>query len=132
MSTMSTDPTVRKVNVAPSLDTRMWQFMRWSGVLLIPLAWGHVLIKDVLVGVHAMDLEYVRQTWAFLFWRIYDAALLGFAFAHGMNGLRHVANDYLHKENWKRAASWTILIVWFVITAIGAIALIGGVQGVSK
>ncbi len=25
--------------------------MRYSGLLLIPLAWGHVLIQDVLVGV---------------------------------------------------------------------------------
>jgi hypothetical protein len=27
---------------------RKW--MRYSGLLLIPLAWGHVLIQDVLVG----------------------------------------------------------------------------------
>ena len=25
--------------------------MRYSAILLVPLAWGHVLIQDVLVGV---------------------------------------------------------------------------------
>lgn len=132
MTAMTSTPTVRKVNVKPSLDTRMWQFMRWSGVLLIPLAWIHILIKDVIVGVHKIDLNYVYVLWANVGWRVYDAALLAFAFAHGMNGLRHIANDYLHNETAKRAASWIILIAWLVITVIGAIAIIGGVQGVTK
>jgi succinate dehydrogenase / fumarate reductase membrane anchor subunit len=132
MTTLTSTPTVRRVEVPKRLDTRMWQFMRWSGVLLIPLVWIHVLIKDVLVGVHRIDLNYVQQTWAVWGWRVYDAALLGFAFAHGMNGLRHIANDYLHNEKWQRIASWTLLIGWFVITAIGAMALVGGVRGVTK
>lgn len=130
MRVMTSTPTVRKVSVPKTWDTRMWQFMRWSGVLLIPLAWGHILIKDVVIGVHEIDLEYVRREWAtwYSFWRIYDAALLAFAFAHGMNGLRHITNDFIHNENAKRVVSWAILIAWFVISAIGATAIIGGVR----
>jgi succinate dehydrogenase hydrophobic anchor subunit len=128
MSAISSSPTVRKVAVPVTFETRMWQFMRWSGVLLIPLVWIHVALKDVIVGVHAIDLDYVQRTWALLAWRVYDVALLAFTFAHGMNGLRHVANDFVHSEGGKRAVSWLILIGWVVITAIGAIAIVGGVR----
>ena len=114
--------------VEKTFDTLMWQFMRWSGVLLIPLAYGHVLIKDILDGVHHIDLDYVAFYWRFVSWRIFDAALLGLAFAHGMNGLRHVVEDYVHNAGQLKALKWLILIVWIVITAIGAIALIGGVR----
>ena len=50
--------------------------------------------------------------------------LLAFAFAHGMNGLRQVADDYIHRESLRRAVSWVIIIAWAVITAIGAMAII--------
>ncbi len=128
MSAISSSPTVRKVAVPVTFEMRMWQLMRWSGVLLIPLVWIHVALKDVIVGVHAIDLNYVQQTWALLAWRVYDAALLAFTFAHGMNGLRHIANDFVHSEGAKRAVSWLILIGWVVITTIGAIAIVGGVR----
>ncbi len=49
-----------------------WKWMRYSGLLLIPLAWGHVLIQDVLVGVDRIDLNYVSMRWAFIGWRVYD------------------------------------------------------------
>ncbi len=112
------------VKPKPTLDTRLWQFMRISGVLLIPLAWGHVLIQDVLVGVNNIDFDYVALRWGTLGWRVYDILLLAFAFAHGMNGLRQVADDYIHRESLRRAVSWVIIIAWAVITAIGAMAII--------
>jgi succinate dehydrogenase / fumarate reductase membrane anchor subunit len=101
--------------------------MRYSGVLLIPLVWIHVLIQDVLIGVHAIDLDYVALRWATLGWRIYDIALLAFTFAHGMNGLRNVLNDYVRGQRARRAFDILILIAWLVISAIGAAAIIGGV-----
>ena len=79
-----------------------WKWMRYSGFLLIPLAWGHVLIQDVIVGVHAIDIDYVAMRWASLGWQVYDILLLAFAFAHGMNGLRQVALDFVHSEQGRR------------------------------
>ena len=108
-------------------DTYIWQFMRWSGVLLIPLVWMHVALQDVLVGVHAIDLDFVALRWATVGWRIYDIALLGFAFGHGMLGLRGVVNDYIHNPGWNRAIKWLMAVGWLVITAIGAVAIVGGV-----
>jgi succinate dehydrogenase / fumarate reductase membrane anchor subunit len=119
---------VRKVDVPRTYETWAWMLMRYSAVLLIPLVWIHVLIQDVLVGVHAIDLNYVALRWAILGWRIYDIALLSFAFAHGMNGLRNVLSDYISRLAVRRAIDWGLLISWVLITAIGAIAVIGGVR----
>jgi succinate dehydrogenase hydrophobic anchor subunit len=120
--------TGRRVAVPPkTFDTYVWQFMRWSGVLLIPLAWGHVVLQDVLVGVHSINIDFVALRWATTGWRIYDIALLGFAFGHGMFGLRSVVTDYIHNPRTVRQLMWLMLIGWAVITAIGAYAIIGGV-----
>jgi succinate dehydrogenase / fumarate reductase membrane anchor subunit len=102
--------------------------MRYSGLLLIPLAWAHVLIQDVLVGVHRIDLDYVAMRWASLGWRVYDFLLLAFAFAHGMNGLRQVVHDFIPDEALMRKISWVLFAFWLLISAIGALAIIGGVR----
>lgn len=102
--------------------------MRYSGLLLIPLAWGHVLIQDVLVGVHRIDLDYVALRWATLGWRVYDFLLLAFAFAHGINGLRQVIHDFVQNEDYMRILTWGLLVFWLVVSSIGAIAIIGGVR----
>ncbi len=120
--------TARQVEVPRNFETYAWIFMRYSAILLIPLVWIHVLINDVLVGVHAIDLDYVALRWAITGWRIYDMALLAFAFAHGVTGLRTVLRDYIHRDSSRRVLDWALLIGWFLISAIGAIAIIGGVQ----
>jgi len=111
-----------------NFETWMWLMMRWSAVLLIPLVWIHVLLVDVLFGVHRIDLNYVELRWATLGWRVYDIALLAFAFAHGMNGLRGVMQDYVHSAAWRRRFNWAILGMWILWTAIGAVAIVGGVR----
>lgn len=121
----------RQVQVSQSYDVVAWKWMRYSGILLIPLAWIHVALQDVIVGVHAIDLNYVQQRWALLGWRVYDFALLSFAFAHGVNGLRQVLVDYIQTEQYRRIISWLLLIFWLVLSVIGAVAIIGGVRAPS-
>lgn len=111
-----------------NFETWMWLFMRWSGVLLVPLVWIHVLLNDVIVGVHGISLDYVALRWATIGWRIYDAALLAFTFAHGMNGLRNVLSDYVRNPAWRAFLPRLLLVGWVTITAVGAAALIGGVR----
>src|SRR5574338_1300874 len=125
-----TTTTARSVRVATpkNFDTIAWIAMRYSAILLIPLAFGHLILQDVIVGVHAIDIDYVALRWASLGWRIYDFALLAFAFAHGMNGLRQVLNDYIRNERLFRIVSIVLLIGWLVISVIGGIAIIGGVR----
>jgi len=118
----------RQVEVPEGLESVAWKWMRYSGLLLIPLVWGHVLIQDVLVGVHRIDLDYVAMRWASLGWRAYDFALLAFAFAHGVNGLRQVLNDYITSEKTRRWLAWLLLAFWLVLSLIGAAAIVGGVR----
>jgi succinate dehydrogenase / fumarate reductase membrane anchor subunit len=120
--------TTRKVQLKPNYDSIAWQWMRYSAILLIPLAWGHILIQDVLVGVHQIDLNYVAQRWAFWGWRAYDFLLLAFAFAHGVNGLRQILSDYITNAKWRNIISWLLLVFWLVISLVGAVAIIGGVR----
>lgn len=104
-----------------------WKWMRYSGLLLIPLAWGHVLIQDVLIGVDNIDLAYVSMRWAYLGWRIYDFLLLVFALAHGINGLRQVVLDFVSKRNI-RLVNQTSFVYWIVMVLLGVVALAGGVR----
>jgi succinate dehydrogenase / fumarate reductase membrane anchor subunit len=113
--------------ISKGYETVAWRWMRYSAFLLIPLAFGHILLQDVIVGVHNIDISYVSVRWANLFWRIYDAFLLTFAFTHGMNGLRQVLSDYIISLRTRQVLAWLLLAVWLLISAIGSIALIGGV-----
>jgi len=105
-----------------------WKWMRYSGVALIPLAWIHVAIQDVIVGVHAIDIDYVALRWASIGWQTYDILLLSFAFAHGMNGLRQVAMDFFHTDRARRNLSILLFIIWIIVSAIGAVAIIAGAR----
>ena len=105
-----------------------WKWMRYSAFLLIPLAWGHVLIQDILVGGHGINLDYVAMRWSLVGWRIYDFFLLAFAFAHGMNGLRQVLFDYVTDAHKRQVLAWALFAFWLLISALGAVALIGGVK----
>ncbi len=125
---MTTTPEVRTVKVPQNYETIAWKWMRISAFLLVPLVWGHMILQDVIVGVHAMDLNYVQLRWASLFWRLYDGALLAFAFAHGVNGLRQVLFDYVHGESARRNLVILLIVLWVAITALGFIALIAGVN----
>jgi len=121
--------TPRRVVAVPpkTFDTYVWQFMRWSGVLLIPLVWMHVALQDILVGVHHIDINFVALRWALLGWRIYDVALLGFAFGHGMLGLRSVVTDYVTHPGWNLVLRWAMLLGWLGLTAVGVVTVFGGV-----
>ena len=104
--------------------------MRYSAIALIPLVWFHVLLQDVIVGVHKIaETEggaflYAVERWGNPIWITYDILLLAFAFAHGMNGLRQVAVDFFHSESAQRIVSSVIFVLWLVVTAIGGYAIV--------
>lgn len=110
----------------PNFETIAWRWMRYSGILLIPLAWIHVLIQDVIVGVHAIDINYVALRWANIGWQVYDILLLSFAFAHGMYGLRQVSIEHFPKA--RRWLSVVIFLLWIAVSIIGAVAIIAGAR----
>jgi succinate dehydrogenase cytochrome b556 subunit len=118
------------------LDQFMWTFMRISGVLIVPLVFGHLAIMHVIEGVFAINqageglaANFVAARWAFLGWRLYDAALLTLALVHGFNGFRYVVNDYAHNSAVRRGLNWTIVVACVAIIVVGGLALINGVPG---
>jgi succinate dehydrogenase / fumarate reductase, membrane anchor subunit len=123
-----TEPTSRQVKPRRNYDMVAWKWMRYSGFLLVPLVFIHVALNDVIIGVHAIDIDVVEARWAFVGWRLYSAAILAFAFAHGMNGLRQVLDDYIHAQRTRQIMGWVLFFVWLIITLMGAIALVGGVR----
>jgi succinate dehydrogenase / fumarate reductase membrane anchor subunit len=127
---MTAQNAAREIKRPQNYEIVAWKWMRYSAIALLPLVWIHVLIQDVVVGVHAIaetqggGFVYVIERWGNPFWITYDILLLAFAFAHGMNGLRQVAMDFVHGDSAKRVLSWVIFVGWAVISAIGAYAII--------
>ncbi|WP_431043925.1 succinate dehydrogenase hydrophobic membrane anchor subunit [Streptomyces sp. P1-3] len=101
-----------------------WLFMRLSGILLVVLVLGHLLIQLVLDGgVSKIGFAFVAGRWASPFWQTWDLLMLWLATLHGANGLRTVINDYAERDNtrlWLKgllytAATFTILLGTLVI-----------------
>jgi succinate dehydrogenase / fumarate reductase, membrane anchor subunit len=77
-----------------------WLFMRMSGLLLVVLVLGHLLIMNVLDGgVKRINFAFVAGRWSSPFWQTWDMAQLWLAQLHGANGLRTIINDYATKDS---------------------------------
>ena len=125
-----TAQTARRVKTPRNYEATAWKWMRYSAIALIPLVWIHVLLQDVIVGVHKIAetdggaFLYAVERWGNPIWITYDILLLAFAFAHGMNGLRQVAMDFFHSESAQRILSIVIFILWLVVSIIGGYAIV--------
>ena len=76
-----------------------WMFMRVSGVVLVVLVLGHLLIMNVLDGgVQRINFAFVAGRWSSPFWQIWDLLMLWLAQLHGGNGLRVIINDYADRD----------------------------------
>lgn len=115
---------IAKIESRTNLQRYGYLFMRLSGVALVLLAVGHMMIQHVLNDVHNLTLDFVRAQWNSWGWRTYDLFLLVFAIIHGFNGLRTVLEDYIHKAGTVRVLRW-ILFIFMTITIIwSAVAII--------
>ena len=86
----------------PNFEKYAWLFMRFSGVVLIFLALGHLFIMLMWDdGVYRIDFNYVAQRWASPFWQTWDLLLLWLAQLHGGNGMRTIIADYARKDSTK-------------------------------
>jgi len=70
-------------------------FMRLSGIALLFLAVGHMLLMHVVVGVNHITFGLVAARWGGLGWRAYDLALLLLAMSHGAVGIRGLAFEHV-------------------------------------
>lgn len=120
----------RRGNIPPretdKSATFWWRYMRWSGVLLIPLAFGHLAIVHLINSVAIINYEWVIETrWSLVGWRLYDAFLLWFAGLHGYRGFVNVINDYVHNRTWHGVLRIGMIVLMVGALLLGTIALIG-------
>ena len=111
--------TRRKVKVQSNFERYAFLFMRLTGIGLIILAVGHVVIQHVVNDVHDLTLEVVAATWNSWGWKVYDMLLLAFAIPHGVNGLRNVLEDYIHNKQAVKVIN-IILVIFVIATLIWA------------
>jgi len=129
-------------------DSFVWTFMRVSGVLIIPLVFGHLAMMHVIQGVFDITTagvapvgtnlggnvtgtapEFVALRWntayaGVFIWRVYDILLLTFTVMHGFSGLRYVVNDYAHNIIVNRGMNIAILVTAIGLIVIGGLAIL--------
>jgi succinate dehydrogenase / fumarate reductase, cytochrome b subunit len=137
-----------KLGKTSRYDRFMWVFMRVSGVIIIPLVFGHLGMVHVIQGVFDITTkgivpvgttlgpnvtgtapEFVSMRWNTLFagvfiWRLYDVGLLVLATIHGFNGLRYVVNDYVHNGVVNRGMQIAILATALGLNIVGGLAIV--------
>lgn len=101
-----------------------WLFMRISGIVLIFLVLGHLVIMNLLDGgVQRINFAFVAGRWSSPFWQVWDLMMLWLAMLHGTNGMRTIINDYAERDQtrfWLKmllylAAAFTIILGTLVI-----------------
>ena len=83
---------------ARGFELYTWVFMRLSGLLLLFLAVGHMVLMHLVHTVEEVSYEFVVARFATPFWRGYDWLMLSLAMLHGVNGMRIIINDYVHRS----------------------------------
>jgi succinate dehydrogenase / fumarate reductase, cytochrome b subunit len=143
--------TGNKTETPKPLDNRIerfwWSYMRVSGLLIIPLVFGHLGMMHLIQGVFDItarnypavgavasqvganlsgtSVEFVADRWntfvaGVAIWRLYDAGLLLLAVVHGFNGLRYVFTDYTMKYPLlRRGLVYTCIIGAAILLAVG-------------
>ena len=125
---VSTRPSLEGSAVPPGPRPRAgvelwaWLFMRLSGILLLFLAVGHVLIMHVLdTGVERVDFDFVVERWSSPFWRTWDWMLLSLAVLHGIVGMRTIILDYVKRPGARLAWNWAFIVVGFTLFVLGTV-----------
>lgn len=106
------------------LELYAWIFMRISGIALLVLALGHLLIMHIVHNVDHIDFQFVAQRYATPFWRTYDLVLLWLAMIHGVNGVRTVLVDYVSPRGWRTTSLASLYLLGFVLLALGSLAIL--------
>ncbi len=111
--------TRRSITIQSNFERHAFMFMRMSGIALLVLAVGHMMIQHVLNSTANLTIQFVAQQWSSWGWKVYDIFLLAFAIPHGVNGLRNVLADYIHHEGAIKTIN-IILTIFIIVTIIWA------------
>jgi len=104
-----------------NFETFSWYYFRISGVILLFLVIAHLIIMHVSNDVSCTTYQFVATRYSNVFWRVFDWMLLTLALTHGMNGLRIVIDDYVHKPGarlWCLSICGVLLLAFFMLGTI--------------
>jgi succinate dehydrogenase / fumarate reductase cytochrome b subunit len=116
----------------PGADRLVWLFLRVSGVLLVILAGGHIIITHYLNVPSDTTFDFVAGRWANPLWRTFDWLLLMTALWHGVFGLRYSVTDYLRRPGWRILGHAVIWVLGFIFTAIGTVTIFTFSEGAAR
>lgn len=101
-----------------------WVFMRVSGVFLVVLVLGHLLIMNILDGgVQRINFGFVAGRWASPFWQTWDLLMLWLAMLHGTNGMRTVVNDYAQRDATRFWLKMLLYTASFLVLVLGTLVI---------
>ncbi|GAB2999659.1 succinate dehydrogenase hydrophobic membrane anchor subunit [Amycolatopsis acidiphila] len=113
-------PAARRSN----FELYSWVFMRISGILLIFLVLGHLLIMNILDGgVHRINFGFVAGRWASPFWQAWDLLMLWLAEIHGGNGLRTIIDDYARKDVTRFWLKMVLYVAMVIVLFVGTLVI---------
>lgn len=114
----------RATSSGSSFEMYSWIFMRMSGLLLVVLVLGHLLIMNILDGgVQRINFGFVAGRWASPFWRTWDLMQLWLAELHGTNGLRTVINDYAVRDTTRFWLKMLLYTSAFLVLVLGTLVI---------
>ncbi len=123
MSTIEA-PRSRRRRSGTSFEMYSWIFMRVSGLLLVVLVLGHLLIMNILDGgVQRINFAFVAGRWASPFWQTWDLMQLWLAELHGTNGLRTIINDYAVRDQTRFWLKMLLYTSAFLVLVLGTLVI---------
>ncbi len=96
-----------------------WLFMRVSGLVLIFLALGHMVLMHLIHSVDEVNYAFVAGRYAGWLWRGYDLLMLTLAMLHGTSGLRILIDDYVHSPRWRAVALGALFLIGGALVLLG-------------
>ena len=117
-------PRARRTGRATNFELYSWVFMRVSGLLLVFLVLGHLLVMHVADGgVERVNFAFVAGRWSSPFWRTWDLAMLWLAELHGTNGLRTIINDYAERDGTRFWLKMLLYVSTFLVVMLGTLVI---------
>jgi succinate dehydrogenase / fumarate reductase membrane anchor subunit len=114
-----------------STEVWWWFFMRISGVILIFLVLIHVYVMHLIDGgVERVDFAFVAERWDNVGWKTFDWLMLFLGLLHGVNGLRIVIDDYVHRPGVRTAIKGTLYGLATVLMIMGTAVVVSFDPGV--
>lgn len=116
--------TARAAGKSSNWEKWGWMFMRFSGVLLVILIFGHLFTNLMLgAGISAIDFAFVGGKLSNPFWMVWDGLMLVLAFIHGGNGMRTIINDYIERDGLRQALHIILGIAVVVMIVLGLLVI---------